>query len=53
MRSQITRERLKADGNESPLKPIEKKILILIKCMNNIKHSLTLSDGIDLVNDLI
>ena len=26
---------------------------MLIKCMNNIKHSLSLSDGIALVNDLI
>ena len=53
MRSRIRRDRLKAEGNDSPLKPIEKKLLMLIKCMNNIKHSLSLSDGIALVNDLI
>ena len=53
MRSRIRRNQLKGNGKESPLKPIEKKILVLIKCMNNIKHSLSLTDGIDLVNDLI
>ena len=53
MRSQIRRDKLKGDGTESPLKSIKDKVLILLKCMNNIKHMLTLQDGVSLVNNLI
>ena len=53
LRSRINRKCLKANGNDLPLKQIEMKILALIKCMNNIKRSLTMTDGIDLINDII
>ena len=53
LRTRIKRGKLRSNGRDSPLKPIEPKILMLIKCMNNIKRSLTLTDGINLVNDLI
>ena len=39
--------------NQSPLAVIEPKIVTLIKCMNNIKRSLSTIDAINLVNDLI
>ena len=47
------RKKCKQNGKDVPLKPIEMKILALIKCMNNIKRLLTTTDGIDLINDLI
>ena len=53
MKTRIKRGNLKASGCDSPLKPIKPKLHMLIKCINNIKRSLTIPDGINPVNDLI
>ena len=51
--SQIRRNNLSANGNESPLLPIENEIVELLSCMNKLKQSLTASDGLQLINELI
>ena len=51
--SRIRQGRLKANGNDSPLLIIEPKIVELAICMSKLKRSLTCSDGLRLVNELI
>ena len=53
LKTRIRRDNLSGDGRKSPLSSIEPKLLLLIRCMNNIKHTLTVSEGIALANDLI
>ena len=52
-RSRIKRGRPNGDGKALPMQEIESKILQLILCMSNIKRSLTSSEGLMLVNDVI
>ena len=51
--SRIRRSNLKATGNDSPLIAIEPQIVELAICMSKLKRSLTCSDGLRLVNELI
>ena len=51
--SRIRRNNLYASGNDSPLAPLESKIVDLILCMSKLKRSLTCSDGLRLINELI
>ena len=51
--SRIRRNNLSANGNDSPLLPIENEIVELLSCMNKLKRSLTASDGLQLINELI
>ena len=53
MRSRIKRNSLNAKGTESPICSIESKLVQLILCMNKIKRSMTVSEGLMLANDLI
>ena len=52
-RARIDRESYNGDGTKSPLSDIEPKLVSLISCMSNIKRSLTVTEGLMLVNDII
>ena len=49
----ISRSKLEGCNKESPLIFIEDKIVQLVVCMNNIKRSLSVSEGLTLVNEII
>lgn len=51
--SRVSRSSLEGGNNESPLIFIEDKLVDLVLCMNNIKRSLSVSEGLRLVNELI
>ena len=51
--SRISHNLFAGDGYQCPLIDIEQKIIDLIICMSKIKRSLTVSEGLNLVNDLI
>ena len=51
--SRIRRSSLKAQGVQCPLIHIEQKLIDLILCMSKIKRSLTVTEALHLVNELI
>ena len=51
--SRIRRRSLQAKNSQCPLIHIEKKAIDLIICMSKLKRSLTVSEAISLINDLI
>ena len=51
--SRIRRKNLSGDGKSSPLLPVEFEIVQLLLCMSKLKRSLTASDGLRLINELI
>ena len=53
MKSRIKADSLDGSGKQSPVTAIEPKLVALILCMGNIKRTLTLSQVLELANDLI
>lgn len=53
MKSRIKADSLDGNGKKSPVSDIEPKLVALILCMSNIKRTLTMSQVLELANDLI
>ena len=55
LRSRKRRKNLSGKGRKSPphTAKIEPKLVVPMKCMNNIKRSITMSEGIAIANNLI
>ena len=53
MKSRIKADSLDGNGKKSPVSDIEPKLVALILCMTNIKRTLTMSQVLELANDLI